>query len=179
MKQFTSLQETLQTREQSLGDLQVRYDELQARLDELQGEAASREDAIQALQNEKIVLEVALQAAHSSREEFDRGVKRLEEGAQDTSDTLEQLRQELAIKSSQVTQLLSLCYEWKSCIREVILIVRPFVLFVWSYFGTPCFLNMEEHLQGRAQGSVGKGSIASSVVLPVLGQRLGVEMAEN
>lgn len=28
---------------------------------------------------------------------------------------------------------------------------------------------MEEHLQGRAQGSVGKGSIASSVVLPVLG----------
>ena len=66
--------------------------------------AASREDAIQALQNEKIILEVALQAAQSSREEFDRGVKRLEEGAQDTSDTLEELRQELAIKSSQVTQ---------------------------------------------------------------------------
>ena len=40
LKQFTSTQETLQTREQSLGDLQVRYDELQARLDELQGEAA-------------------------------------------------------------------------------------------------------------------------------------------
>ncbi|XP_055407009.1 golgin subfamily A member 3 isoform X2 [Bubalus kerabau] len=105
LKQFTSTQETLQTREQSLGDLQVRYDELQARLDELQGEAASREDAIQALQNEKIVLEVALQAAQSSREEFDRGAKRLEEGAQDTSDTLEQLRQELAIKSSQVEHL--------------------------------------------------------------------------
>ena len=31
LKQFTSTQETLQTREQSLGDLQVRYDELQAR----------------------------------------------------------------------------------------------------------------------------------------------------
>ena len=104
LKQFTSMQETLQTKEQSLGDLQVRYDELQARLEELQGEAASREDAIQALQNEKIVLEVALQAAQSSREEFDRGVKRLEEGAQDTLDTLEQLRQELAIKSSQVMQ---------------------------------------------------------------------------
>ncbi|KAB0370473.1 hypothetical protein FD755_018435 [Muntiacus reevesi] len=105
LKQFTSTQETLQTREQSLGDLQVRCDELQARLGELQGEAASREDAFQALQNEKIVLEVALQAAQSSREEFDRGAKRLEEGAQDTSDTLEQLRQELAIKSSQVEHL--------------------------------------------------------------------------
>ncbi|XP_022453518.1 golgin subfamily A member 3 isoform X2 [Delphinapterus leucas] len=105
LKQFTSTQETLQSREQALGDLQLHYDELQARLDELQGEAAARDDAIRFLQNEKIVLEVAVQAAQSGREEFDREAKCLEEGAQDTSETLEQLTQELAIKSSQVEHL--------------------------------------------------------------------------
>ncbi|XP_065745619.1 golgin subfamily A member 3 [Phocoena phocoena] len=105
LKQFTSTQETLQSREQALGDLQLHYDELQARLDELQGEAAARDDAIRFLQNEKIVLEVAVQAAQSGREEFDREAKCLEEGAQGTSETLEQLTQELAIKSSQVEHL--------------------------------------------------------------------------
>ncbi|XP_061025445.1 golgin subfamily A member 3 isoform X2 [Eubalaena glacialis] len=105
LKQFTSTQETLQSREQALGDLQVHRDELQARLDELQGEAAARDEAIRFLQNEKIVLEVAVQAAQSGREEFDRDAKCLEEGAQDTSETLEQLTQELAIKSSQVEHL--------------------------------------------------------------------------
>ncbi|XP_068418289.1 golgin subfamily A member 3 isoform X2 [Eschrichtius robustus] len=105
LKQFTSTQETLQSREQALGDLQVHRDELQARLDELQGEAAARDDAIRFLQNEKIVLEVAVQAAQSGREQFDRDAKCLEEGAQDTSETLEQLTQELAIKSSQVEHL--------------------------------------------------------------------------
>lgn len=102
LKQFTSTQETLQGREQALGDLQVRYDELQARLEELQGEATSKDDTIRFLQNEKIVLEVALQAAKSSGEELDRGVRSLEEGAEETSEILEQLRQELAVKSSQV-----------------------------------------------------------------------------
>nr|KAF6271111.1 golgin A3 [Myotis myotis] len=105
LKQFTSTQETLQGREQALGDLQVRYDELQARLEELQGEATSKDDTIRFLQNEKIVLEVALQAARSSGEELDRGVRSLEEGAEETSGILEQLRQELAIKSSQVEHL--------------------------------------------------------------------------
>ncbi|KAB0400563.1 hypothetical protein E2I00_011871, partial [Balaenoptera physalus] len=105
LKQFTSTQETLQSREQALGDLQVHRDELQARLDELQGEAAARDDAIRFLQNEKIVLEVAVQAAQSGREQSDRDAKCLEEGAQDTSETLEQLTQELAIKSSQVEHL--------------------------------------------------------------------------
>ncbi|XP_044632064.1 golgin subfamily A member 3 isoform X1 [Equus asinus] len=105
LKQFTSTQETLHTREQSLGDLQTHYDELQARLEELQGEAASRDDTIRFLQNEKIVLEVALQTAKSTREEFDRGAKRLEEGTEETSEILEQLRQELAVKTSQVEQL--------------------------------------------------------------------------
>ncbi|XP_023602806.1 golgin subfamily A member 3 isoform X7 [Myotis lucifugus] len=105
LKQFTSTQETLQGREQALGDLQVRYDELQARLEELQGEATSKDDTIRFLQNEKIVLEVALQAARSSGEELDRGVRSLEEGAEETSEILEQLRQELAVKSSQVEHL--------------------------------------------------------------------------
>lgn len=104
LKQFTSTQETLHTREQSLGDLQTHYDELQARLEELQGEAASRDDTIRFLQNEKIVLEVALQTAKTTREEFDRGAKRLEEGTEETSEILEQLRQELAVKTSQVMQ---------------------------------------------------------------------------
>ncbi|XP_075852510.1 golgin subfamily A member 3 isoform X2 [Microcebus murinus] len=105
MKQLTSAQETLQAREQALGDLQTHYDELQARLGELEGEAASREDEVRFLQNEKIVLEVALQAAKSSEEEFDRGAKRLEEGAEETSGILEQLREDLAIKSRQVEHL--------------------------------------------------------------------------
>ncbi|XP_004415011.1 PREDICTED: golgin subfamily A member 3 [Odobenus rosmarus divergens] len=105
LRQLTSTQETLQARERSLGDLQMRYDELLARLEELQGEAASRDDTIRFLQNEKIVLEVALQAARSGREELDRGAKRLEEGTEETSQVLEQLRQELAVKSSQVEHL--------------------------------------------------------------------------
>ncbi|XP_059975739.1 golgin subfamily A member 3 isoform X4 [Mesoplodon densirostris] len=105
LKQFTSTQETLQSREQALGDLQVHYDELQARLDELQGEAAARDDAIRFLQNEKIVLEVAVQASRSGREELDREAKCRGEGARDTPETLEQLTQELAIRSSQVEHL--------------------------------------------------------------------------
>uniref|UniRef100_A0A8C0I5G3 Golgin A3 n=1 Tax=Balaenoptera musculus TaxID=9771 RepID=A0A8C0I5G3_BALMU len=105
LKQFTSTQETLQSREQALGDLQVHCDELQARLDELQGEAAARDDAIRFLQNEKIVLEVAVQAAQSGREQFDRDAERLEEGAQDTSETSERLTRALAIKCRQVEHL--------------------------------------------------------------------------
>ncbi|XP_023976515.1 golgin subfamily A member 3 isoform X1 [Physeter macrocephalus] len=105
LKQFASTQEALQSRERALGDLQVHCDELQAGLEELQGEAAARDDAIRFLQHEKTVLEVAVQAARSGREESDREAECLEEGAQDTSGTLEQLTQELAIKSSQVGHL--------------------------------------------------------------------------
>ncbi|KAJ6656517.1 hypothetical protein lerEdw1_003642 [Lerista edwardsae] len=105
MKQLTTAQETLQTREQSLGDLQTRYDELEARLAELQGEATSKDDTIQYLQNEKIVLEVALQVAKAGKEGLNEGVKHLEENTEAASDVLEQLRQEIAIKSSQVENL--------------------------------------------------------------------------
>lgn len=111
LKQLTCAQEALQARERALGDAQVRYDELQARLEELQEEAASRDDAIRSLQNEKIVLEVALQAARSGGEGLDRGAQRLAEGAEETSQVLEQLRQELAVKSSQVPR--SLSFRWE------------------------------------------------------------------
>ncbi|XP_053225423.1 golgin subfamily A member 3 isoform X1 [Podarcis raffonei] len=105
MKQLTATQETLQTREQSLGDLQTRYDELEARLTELQGEATSKDDAIQYLQNEKIVLEVALQVAKAGKEGLKEGVQHLGESTEAASDVLEQLRQEIVVKSSQVENL--------------------------------------------------------------------------
>lgn len=103
IKQLTSTQEALQSKGQSLDDLHTRYDELQAKLEELQREADSREDTIHFLQNEKIVLEVALHSARNDKEELDRGAQRLEEDTEETSGLLEQLRQELAVKSSQVT----------------------------------------------------------------------------
>lgn len=95
-------QETLHTKEQSLDDLQTQYDELKARLEEFQSDATSKDDTIQYLQNEKIVLEVALQTAKASQEQLDKGTKRLEEDTEVASEVLEQLRQEMAIKSSQV-----------------------------------------------------------------------------
>lgn len=102
MKQFTMTQETLHTKEQSLDDLQTQYDELKARLEEFQSDATSKDDMIQYLQNEKIVLEVALQTAKANQEQLDEGTKRLEEDTEVASEVLEQLRQEIAIKSSQV-----------------------------------------------------------------------------
>lgn len=95
-------QETLHTKEQSLDDLQTQYDELKARLEEFQSDATSKDDMIQYLQNEKIVLEVALQTAKANQEQLDEGTKRLEEDTEVASEVLEQLRQEIAIKSSQV-----------------------------------------------------------------------------
>ncbi|KAK7806439.1 hypothetical protein U0070_017976 [Myodes glareolus] len=107
IKQLTATQEALQSKGQSLDDLQTRYDELQARLEELQREADSREDTIHFLQNEKIVLEVALHSARTDKEELDRGVQHLEEDTEETSGLLEQLRQELAVKSSQIVIMCS------------------------------------------------------------------------
>ncbi|XP_039188320.1 golgin subfamily A member 3 isoform X1 [Crotalus tigris] len=105
MKQLTSAQETLQTRDQTLGELQVRYDELEARLAELQGEAASKDDALRYLQNEKIVLEVALQVAKTGQQGLEEDIQQLGGHAEVASDVLEQLKQEIAIKSSQVENL--------------------------------------------------------------------------
>nr|XP_033810642.1 golgin subfamily A member 3 isoform X1 [Geotrypetes seraphini]XP_033810643.1 golgin subfamily A member 3 isoform X1 [Geotrypetes seraphini]XP_033810644.1 golgin subfamily A member 3 isoform X1 [Geotrypetes seraphini] len=105
LKQLTMTQETLHTKGQSLSELQTRYDELSARLEELQSEATSKDDSIQFLQNEKIVLEVALQAAKMEKEGLDVGTKRLEENTEAASEILEALRQEVAVKASQVATL--------------------------------------------------------------------------
>ncbi|XP_044856889.1 golgin subfamily A member 3-like [Mauremys mutica] len=82
MKQLTLTQESLHTKEQSLNDLQTQYDELVARLEEFQG-----------VQNEKIVLEVALQAAKASKEELDEGANFLGESTEAVSEILAQLSQ--------------------------------------------------------------------------------------
>lgn len=103
LKQLTLTQETLHTKDQTLNDFQMRYDELEARLAELQNEVSSKDDTIQYLQNQKIVLEVALQTAKVEQEGLDQGTRYLEEGTEAVSEILEQLRQDLAIKSGQVT----------------------------------------------------------------------------
>ncbi|XP_069476110.1 golgin subfamily A member 3 isoform X2 [Ambystoma mexicanum] len=105
LKQVTLAQETLHTKEQALNALQTRYDELEARLEELQADASTKDDTIQYLQKEKIVLEVALQAAKAEHEGLGQGAHRLEEGAEATSAILEKLRQETAVKTSQVENL--------------------------------------------------------------------------
>ncbi|XP_044860053.1 golgin subfamily A member 3-like [Mauremys mutica] len=93
MKQLTLTQESLHTKEQSLNDLQTQYDELVARLEEFQGDVISKDDTIQYLQNEKIVLEVALQVAKASKEELDEGANFLGESTEAASEILAQLSQ--------------------------------------------------------------------------------------
>uniref|UniRef100_A0A8C9WDD8 Golgin A3 n=1 Tax=Scleropages formosus TaxID=113540 RepID=A0A8C9WDD8_SCLFO len=102
MRQLTSAQENLQTKEQSLNQLEVRYLELEAQLAEVQTDASAKEDTIQYLQNEKIVLEVALQAARADKGELDEGAQRLGEGVLVAGDVLNQIRQEVQVKVSQI-----------------------------------------------------------------------------
>ncbi|MGH0171547.1 UNVERIFIED_CONTAM: hypothetical protein FKN15_061674 [Acipenser sinensis] len=117
MKQLTLAQEALHTKEQSLSGLQARYEELEAQLSELQGEAGAQDHTIQSLQNDKIVLEdhtiqslqndkivleVALQAARAEQEGLDEGARRLGEGAEAALEILEQLRQEVKVKATQI-----------------------------------------------------------------------------
>ncbi|XP_027888918.1 golgin subfamily A member 3 isoform X2 [Xiphophorus couchianus] len=105
MRQLTTTQETLQTKEQSINQLEARYQELEAQLAELQTESAAKDDTIQFLQNEKIVLEVALQAAKADKSQLDEGAERLGEDVLVASDVLDQLRQEVQIKASQIESL--------------------------------------------------------------------------
>ncbi|XP_014887719.1 golgin subfamily A member 3 isoform X1 [Poecilia latipinna] len=105
MRQLTMTQETLQTKEQSINQLEARYQELEAQLAELQTESAAKDDTIQFLQNEKIVLEVALQAARADKSQLDEGAERLGEDVLVASDILDQLRQEVQIKASQIESL--------------------------------------------------------------------------
>uniref|UniRef100_A0A8C5M4H2 Golgin A3 n=1 Tax=Leptobrachium leishanense TaxID=445787 RepID=A0A8C5M4H2_9ANUR len=105
LKQLMLTQETLNTKDQSLSDLQMRYDELEGMLEEHQKDNLAKEDIIQYLQNQKIVLEVALEAAKMGHEELSQGAKQLEEGTEVAAEVLEKLRQDLAVKSSQVESL--------------------------------------------------------------------------
>ncbi|XP_043924650.1 golgin subfamily A member 3 isoform X2 [Protopterus annectens] len=105
IKQLTMSQEAQYTQEQSLNELQARYEELEAQIAEYQREAESKEDVVQNLRKEKIFLEVALQAAKEEKEALDEGTQRLEEGTGVASEVLEQLRQEIAVKSNQVESI--------------------------------------------------------------------------
>ncbi|XP_063310466.1 golgin subfamily A member 3 isoform X2 [Pelobates fuscus] len=105
LKQLTLTQETLNTKDQSLSDLQMRYDELESKLEELQSDSLTKDDTIQYLQNQKIVLEVALEAAKMEHEELGQEAKNLEDGTDAAAEILEKLRQDLAVKSSQVEYL--------------------------------------------------------------------------
>ncbi|TMS03913.1 Golgin subfamily A member 3 [Larimichthys crocea] len=70
-----------------------------------QTESSSKDDNIQYLQNEKIVLEVALQAARADKSQLDEGAQRLGEDVLVASDVLDQLRQEVQVKANQVETL--------------------------------------------------------------------------
>lgn len=113
MRQLTTTQENLHTKEQTINQLEARYLELEAQLDELQTEKNAKEDNIQYLQNEKIVLEVALQAARVDKSQLDENAERLGEDVLVASDVLDQLRQEVQVKASQVRDMLQYRkYKW-------------------------------------------------------------------
>uniref|UniRef100_A0A667ZVG9 Golgin A3 n=1 Tax=Myripristis murdjan TaxID=586833 RepID=A0A667ZVG9_9TELE len=105
MRQLTTTQESLHTKEQSINQLEARYLELEAQLAELQTESSAKDDNIQFLQNEKIVLEVALQAARADKSQLDEGAERLGEDVLVAADILDQLKQEVQIKTSQIETL--------------------------------------------------------------------------
>uniref|UniRef100_A0A6Q2X3Y7 Golgin A3 n=1 Tax=Esox lucius TaxID=8010 RepID=A0A6Q2X3Y7_ESOLU len=105
MRQLTATQESLHTKEQSINQLEARYLELEATLTELQTETNAKDESIQYLQNEKIVLEVALQAARADKSQLDEGAERLGEEVLVASDILDQLRQEVQVKASQIESL--------------------------------------------------------------------------
>ncbi|KAF6723543.1 Golgin subfamily A member 3 [Oryzias melastigma] len=105
MRQLTATQENLHTKEQAIGQLEARYQELEAQLSELQTDSNAKDDNIQFLQNEKIVLEVALQAARADKSQLDEGAERLGEDVLVASDVLDQLRQEVQVKTSQIENL--------------------------------------------------------------------------
>lgn len=106
MRQLTTTQENLHTKEQAINQLEARYLELEAQLSELQTENNAKDDNIQYLQNEKIVLEVALQAARVDKSQLDESAERLGEGVLVASDVLDQLRQEVQVKANQVRDML-------------------------------------------------------------------------
>ncbi|XP_061622516.1 golgin subfamily A member 3 isoform X1 [Phyllopteryx taeniolatus] len=105
MRQLTTTQENLHTKEQSINQLEAQYQELEAQLAELQAENNSKDDSIQYLQHEKIVLEVALQTARADKSQLDENAGRLGEDVLMASDVLDQLKQEVQVKTNQIEKL--------------------------------------------------------------------------
>uniref|UniRef100_A0A8C6NNP2 Golgin A3 n=1 Tax=Nothobranchius furzeri TaxID=105023 RepID=A0A8C6NNP2_NOTFU len=106
MRQLTTTQENLHTKEQGINQLEARCMELQTQLAELQADSSTKDENIQFLQKEKIVLEVALLAARADKSQLDEGAERLGEDVLVASDMLDQLRQEVQVKASQVRDTL-------------------------------------------------------------------------
>jgi len=102
MRQLTAAQESLHDREHSVHQLEARYQEQEAQLAELQADATAKDDSIQFLQNQKIVLEVALEAARADQSRLDEDAGRLGEDVLVAADILDQLRQEVQVKAAQV-----------------------------------------------------------------------------
>nr|XP_015827471.2 golgin subfamily A member 3 isoform X2 [Nothobranchius furzeri]XP_015827473.2 golgin subfamily A member 3 isoform X2 [Nothobranchius furzeri] len=105
MRQLTTTQENLHTKEQGINQLEARCMELQTQLAELQADSSTKDENIQFLQKEKIVLEVALLAARADKSQLDEGAERLGEDVLVASDMLDQLRQEVQVKASQIEAL--------------------------------------------------------------------------
>lgn len=103
MKKLTETQDALQSKEQALQLMEARYEQLQAELDELQADASARDEELQFLRNEKIVLEVALQAARAEKTQLGDGAERLGQDVLDSSDELVKLRQEVQVQATQVS----------------------------------------------------------------------------
>lgn len=141
MRQLTITQENLQTKEQSINHLEARYLELEAQLAELQTESNAKDDNIQFLQNEKIVLEVALQAARADKSQLDEGAEKLGEEVLVASDILDQLRQEVQVKTSQVCPI----YFVMSC-HDVI-----FNLTIYNFFQIETLQQENNSLKKQAQ----------------------------
>ncbi|KAG7276143.1 hypothetical protein CRUP_011819 [Coryphaenoides rupestris] len=105
MRQLTAAQESLHDREHSVHQLEARYQEQEAQLAELQADGAAKDDSIQFLQNQKIVLEVALEAARADQSRLDEDAGRLGEDVLVAADVLDQLRQEVQVKAAQIETL--------------------------------------------------------------------------
>lgn len=103
MKKLTETQDALQGKEQALQLMEARYEQLQAELVELQSDSSARVEELHFLRNEKIVLEVALQAARAEKSRLSDGAEKLGQDVLDSSDALEQLRQEVQVQATQVS----------------------------------------------------------------------------
>lgn len=103
MKKLTETQDALHSKEQALQLMEARYEQLQAELGELQADSSTHDEELSFLHNEKIVLEVALQAARAEKSQLGDGAEKLGQDVLDSSDVLEQLRQEVQVQATLVS----------------------------------------------------------------------------